>query len=274
MYESYWHLARRPFGGGCDVRAYYPGEAHQGTLLKLRYAVENRVGAALLAGHAGTGKTLVTRLLAEKLGDDYRPLVHVTFPQMPTAELTAYLAAELQAESEITAAPPSLDRSVRSIERRLAENAAAGKHAVVIVDEAHLLEGTRTFEALRLLLNREHDGRPTLTLIFVGQPALLPTLSRMPALEQRLGVKCLLRPLTRDEVHAYVQHRLQTAEGPTNLFDSDALDALHAITRGVPRDVNRLCDLALLLGFADEAKSIDAGRIEAVARELVEVAAD
>jgi general secretion pathway protein A len=96
----------------------------------------------------------------------------------------------------------------------------------------------------------------------------------MPALEQRLGVKCLLRPLTRDEVHAYVQHRLQTAEGPTNLFDSDALDALNAITRGVPRDVNRLCDLALLLGFADEAKSIDAGRIEAVARELVEVAAD
>ena len=268
MYESYWQLQRRPFGGGCDLRAYYPGEAHQGTLLKLRYAVENRVVAALLSGHAGTGKTLVARLLAERLGEEYRPLVHVTFPQMSTAELTAYLAAELQADGDAAAAatPPTLDRSIRSIERKLAENAAAGRHAVVIVDEAHLLEGTRTFEALRLLLNREHDGRPTLTLVLVGQPALLPTLARMPAFEQRLGVKCLLRPLTRDEVHAYVQHRLQAAEGPTGLFEPEALDALHAITRGTPRDVNRLCDLALLLGFADEAKSIAARRIEAVAR--------
>lgn len=273
MYESYWRFQSRPFNGGCDVRAYFPGEAHQGTLLKLRYAVESRCGAALLVGPAGTGKTLVARLLAERLSEENQPCVHVTFPQLTTAELLAYLAAELQAEHDVAAAPGQ-DRSLRAIERRLTENAVAGRHAVLIVDEAQLIDSTRTFEALRLLVNREHDGRPTATIVFVGQTSLLPTLSRLPGLEQRLGVKCLLRPLTHDETHAYVQHRLKTAAGRTDLFDADALDALHAITRGVPREINRVCDLALLLGYADAATSIDANRIEAVARELVEVAAD
>lgn len=274
MYESYWNLQRKPFGGGCDLRDYYPSEGHQGALLKLRYAVESRCGAALLTGAAGTGKTLVAKLLAERLSETAGPLVHLTFPQMPTSELLAYLACELAGADGGSDRTPTTDESVRSIERRLRENAAAGKHAVIVVDEAHLLDGMRTLESLRLLLNIEHDGRPTATLIFVGQTALLPQLSRMPQLEQRLGVKCLLRSLTHDETHSYVQHRLQEVGGSPAIFNSDALDALHAISQGVPRDINRLCDLALLLGFADEARSIDAARIEAVARELVEVAAD
>ena len=67
MYEAYWQLERKPFGSGCDTGFYYPGEAHQGTLLKLRYAVESRHGAALVTGHSGTGKSLVARLLAERV---------------------------------------------------------------------------------------------------------------------------------------------------------------------------------------------------------------
>jgi general secretion pathway protein A len=271
MYESYWNFSRKPFGGGCDLRAYYPGEAHQGALLKLRYAVESRSGAALLVGPSGVGKTLVARLLAERLPEEAGPTVHLTFPQMPTTELLRYLACELGAELGVDRRDTTLDVSVRAVEKKLRENAAAGRHAVLVVDEAHLLEGTRTFEALRLLLNIEHEGRPTATLVFVGETSLLPIVSRLPQLEQRFGVKCLLRALTRDETHAYVQHRLQTVGGRSDLFHEDALDVVHAISQGTPRDVNRLCDLSLLLGFADGAKQIDAERIEAVARELVEV---
>ena len=271
MYESYWSLQLKPFGGGCDVRAYYQGEAHQGALLKLRYAVESRSGAALLVGPAGVGKTLVARLLADRLPAESGPTIHLTFPQMPTAALLSYLACELGADVNAAREEASLDVSVRAVERKLLEIAATGKHTLLIVDEAHLLEGTRTFEALRLLLNIEYEGRPAATLVLVGQTSLLPTISRLPQLEQRLGVKCMLRALSHDETHSYVQHRLQAVGGAADLFDSDALDTVHAISQGVPRDINRLCDLALLLGFADEAQRIDAERIEAVARELVEV---
>ncbi len=88
--------------------------------------------------------------------------------------------------------------------------------------------------------------------MLVGQTALLPVLDRMPALEERLGVKCLLRPLNTDETASYVSHRLSAAGASREIFTPDALTRLHQLARGNPRRINRLCDLALLVGFAEE----------------------
>ena len=271
MYESYWQLKRKPFESGSDPSVYYPGEAHQAALLKLRYAIESHAGAALLAGASGSGKTLLVRMLAERLGANYTPFVHLVFPQMPTADLLAYLAAELQAPDE-TPARPTIEESVRRIERIVNENAARGQHAIVTIDEAHLLEGSKTFEALRLLLNFETSAKPGLTLLLVGQPVLLPMLGRMPHLDERLGVKCLLRPFTVEETMSYIEHRLAVAGSTKSIFAQPALEAIHRHTQGLPRRINRLCDLALLIGFAEELKVIGASQIEAVAGELVAVA--
>lgn len=273
MYEPYWNLRRKPFGGGCETALYYPGEGHQAALLKLRYAVESRHGAALLTGHAGVGKTMVVRLLAEKMGDGFAPPIHLTFPQMPAVNLLALLAAELNSAETPAGREPTIEQSVRLLQTRLLQTAQSGKHTTLVIDEAHLLE-PRTFEALRLLLNTEHEGHPTLTLVLVGQPAILPLLQRLPQLEQRLAVKCLLRPLSLEETHAYVQHRLQMVGADRTIFDSAAVETLHAVAQGIPRDINRLCDLSLLIGFADEATTITAERIEAVAGELVNVSAE
>ncbi len=183
MYEAYWELDRKPFEPGADVAAYYPSEAHQAAMLKLRYAIEGRTGVAVLAGSAGSGKSLLVRLLAERLPPEIGPLVHIVYPQMATAELLAYLATELDGEERSTAA---VDESVGRIQRFLTKNMAKGLHAVVAIDEAHLLEGARTFEALRLLLNFESGGHPGLTFLLIGQPVLLPMLERLP-LSSTLG---------------------------------------------------------------------------------------
>ena len=271
MYETYWQLKQKPFENTADPRFYYPGEAHQAALLKLRYAIENRRGGALLAGPSGSGKTLLTTMLPGILGEAFAPLVRLVFPQMPTADLLAYLADELEG-TDPTGATPGMQASIRRIQRFLAANSQQGRHAVLVIDEAHLLDSVHTFEALRLLLNFEPDGTPAMTLLLVGQPGILPTLDRMPQWEERLGVKCLLRPLSESETAAYVEHRLRVAGAVRSIVDPDAMPTLHELTHGIPRRINRLCDLALLIGFAEEQSTLSAGHFEAVCRELVTVA--
>jgi general secretion pathway protein A len=273
MYETYWQLKQKPFENVADPRFYYPGESHQAALCKLRYAIENHRGGALLAGPSGVGKTLVTAMLAKCLGEAFTPLVRLTFPQMSTQELLAYLADELDG-AEPAALNPGLQVSIRRIQRFLAANSEQGRHAVLVIDEAHLLEGVQTFEALRLLLNFESGGAPALTLLLVGQPAVLPLLDRMPQWEEQLGVKCLLRPFSETETAAYVEHRLRVAGAVRSIVDADAMPTLHALTHGIARRINRLCDLALLVGFAEEQAMLGAEQFEAVSQELVAVAAE
>jgi type II secretory pathway predicted ATPase ExeA len=270
MYESYWRLKQKPFENSADPRFYFPSESHQAALLKLRYAVENRRGAALLSGGSGTGKTLLTGMLRETLGQQCSPFVHLVFPQMSTAELLAYLADELDGS---TGGPGgwAVQQSVRRIEHFLAENARQGRHAVLVVDEAHLIDDPHTLEAMRLLLNYEPGSQPGLTLLLIGQTGLLPTLERMPQLDERLAVKCLLRRFTQQETADYVAHRLKVAGAVRTIFEPDALPALHQLTHGAARQINRLCDLALLIGYAEERRTIDAAQLEAVCQELVAV---
>jgi general secretion pathway protein A len=271
MYESYWHFQQKPFENCCDPRFYYPGQSHQAALLKLRYAVENQRGGAILAGPPGSGKTLLVGMLRTLLGKRFAPIAHLVFPQMPTDQLLAYLAGELTGEPAGNG-NAALHQSVRKIEHLLAENTGQGQHAVVVIDEAHLLVDGQTWEALRLLLNFECSGQPGLTLLLVGQTGILPTLDRIPQLEDRLGVKCLLRPFTASETGEYALHRLRVAGSDPAILDRGALPELHRLTHGIPRRINRLCDLALLIGYAEQRRSITADQLESIHQELVAVA--
>ncbi|MEN6459413.1 MAG: AAA family ATPase [Thermoguttaceae bacterium] len=278
MYESYWRLKQKPFENAADPRFYYPGQSHQAALLKLRYAVENRRGAALLAGPSGAGKTMLTTMLRTAIDGRFAPFVHLVFPQMSTAELLTYLAEELDGQPTDRAGnqPQAHDvqQSVRRIERSLAANTEKGRHAVVAIDEVQLVHDPETFEALRLLLNFEPSGTPALTLLLIGQPSILPTINRMPQWEERLAVKCLLRPFGESETESYVEHRLRAAGAQRSIVEPDAVPTLQELTHGIARQINRLCDLALLIGYAEEQQTLGAGHFEAVCRELVAVTPD
>lgn len=268
MYESHWQLEARPFENYAAERFYYPCDSHQGALLKLRYVVENRRGGAILTGEAGLGKTLLVRALKNQVPADVGPFVHLLFPHMPADQLLSYLAGELGCDAEHGM---SIQQSVRLITDVLGRNTREGRHALLAIDEAHLLEANGSLEVVRLLLNLETEGRPDLTLLLVGQTTLLAAVDRHPQLEERLSVKCLLRPLTQTETFAYVQHRLSVAGATQPVFDERALETIHHLSLGVPRRINRLADLALLIGYAEELSQIGASQIEAVAEELVAV---
>ena len=272
MYEAYWQLDAKPFEWTPHTEFYYPGEAHQGALLKLRYAIENHRGAALLAGAPGLGKTLLLQRLRQQLDERFAPLVQLVFPQMTTPELLAWLADAFDPPATpVRGALPPVNHSVDRILAALEANSSRGRQAVVVLDEAHLVEDYDTLEALRMLLNFETSTGLGLTLVLAGQPSLLSTFERMPHWEERLGIKCLLRPLNVAETMAYVSHRLTAAGARRPIFAADALEAIYYLTQGNPRRINRLCDLALLIGFAEQCAEITIEELEAVAGELVTV---
>jgi MSHA biogenesis protein MshM len=274
MYEAYWNLSHNPFELVASPENFFASDTHQAALLKLRYVVENGKGAALLTGTHGTGKSYLLQLLAQPTNPAGGPIVTVFFPRMNAVELLSYLAAELCPDEFAPGTQASVDRLVRALSRRLTALATEGQRPLILLDDAHLVEDPEVFQCLRLLLNLNGSSRADLTVILAGQPELLPRIRRIADFEDRIAVKCLVRPLDARETAAYVHSRLRAAGCSRELFTTDALEQIHEQSGGLPRRINRLCDMALLVGFADDLLSIGPRHVEAVAEELEAVIAD
>jgi hypothetical protein len=145
---------------------------------------------------------------------------------------------------------------------------ARNRRTVLIVDEAQNM-GAETLEELRMLSNINADKDQVLQVVLVGQQQLRDTLRRPDLVQfaQRIAVDYHLTALTAEDTQAYIRHRLSIAGGDPDLFTDEACDAVHHYSSGVPRLVNLLCDLALVYGYAEQRKQIDADLVTDVARE-------
>jgi type II secretory pathway predicted ATPase ExeA len=258
LYEAHFRLTGRPFGETVSPSAYVALPSREAALRRIRYGLEHGQGPGLVFGPPGTGKTLLARALARELGGTS---AHLVFPALPAKELLPLLADEFGAGSEST-----LGGTLRRLHHWLASSATRGERPLLIVDDAHLIDDPATFEALRLLLNFATLGPPDLSLLLVGGPEILLRLP--PGLADRLTTRCLLGPLTESESAAYVLGRLEAAGAPEPLFAADSLAALHRAADGLPRRVNRLADLALLIAYADGLPHPDVRAVAIAAREL------
>jgi type II secretory pathway predicted ATPase ExeA len=263
MYEEYWGLREKPFRKTPDPRYLFLNGAYEEALERLLFAVEE-MELALLTGEVGSGKTLLTRALVDRLGES----CEVGMILNPRLSPRQFLRT---AASELGIGEPRFHSSdlLAQIHERLIELDEQRRKALLIVDEAHLIPGKPTFEEIRLLTNCQLDDRNLVAIVLVGQPELRERLRHRTyrALTQRIGVSFDLVPLSPADTLAYARHRLSVAGADRPIFTDEAVALLHERSAGIPRLVNQLATQALLEGMARGAREVDAAVIETVAAE-------
>ncbi len=270
MYESFYGLRARPFGKSPDPAYLYESRAHAEALARIVTAAEDR-DLAVLTGVVGAGKTTLTRALVDRLAETFGEHAHVVLlvnPRLSPSELLSVFAERLG----IDPVPKTKTKLLDALLARLFEIHEAGGITLLVVDEAHLIPSKAVFEELRLLLNLTLDDSALLGLLLVGQEELRTRLAKkdLRSFAQRIGVAFHLEPLDRDDVGAYIDHRLAIAGRHEPLFTDDAVGLIHQASGGVPRKINVLGQAALLVGYGLEADRVDRAIVDDVWHDLRE----
>ncbi|MBI4124825.1 MAG: AAA family ATPase [Deltaproteobacteria bacterium] len=258
MYESYWGLTEKPFHNTPDPRFLYYSEQHREVLSRLTYAVQERVGAAMLTGVFGSGKTLIARTVLSELSGERFRCAYVANPRLDDVDLLRMIFYQLTA----AAAPERKTDVLNALGEVLVNNVRNGKDVVVIIDETHTIDDPNVIEELRLLLNFQMENRFLLTLLLLGQPELKAKVEKNVQLEQRINIKCHLENLNAADTKNYIEHRLKVAGASRPIFTEEAVALITSHSGGIPRRINRLCDVCLLAGFGKQAKKINATIVE------------
>jgi general secretion pathway protein A len=263
MYRRHFGLEIKPFALTPDPAVLYPSRQHAMALTMLEYGLESQAAFSLLTGDIGCGKTTLVRRLLRQLGNQVAvgliSHTHGRFQSIHGWALSALGIAPAD-DSDIAKYEALVDSFVREYGR--------GRRTLLILDEAQNLS-VEVLEELRLLSNINSEKDLVLQILLVGQPELRDKLSRpdLQQFAQRVSVDFHLRPLDRDETHAYIRHRLTVAGGSAALFLPEAVELIHARTNGVPRRLNQLCDVALVYAFADGRTDVDAALVAQVLRD-------
>ena len=265
MYTGFYGLREKPFSLAPDPRYLFLSASHREALAHLLYGIEEGEGFIEVIGQVGTGKTTLCRTLLDRIGSDAE-IAYIFNPSPSELELLAAINREFGLPTAARTRTDLLD----ALNHFLLEKNAASRRVLLVIDEAQNLDPA-VLEQVRLLSNLETDRAKLLQIVLIGQPELEENLSRtdLRQLRQRITVRWSLKPLTRPEVKEYLEHRLRVAGlADPQIFSAGALRVLTRVSRGIPRLINALADRALLAGYTEGRREIDARLVRRAAREL------
>jgi len=267
MYESYWGLKEKPFENTPDPRFLYYSQQHKEALARLLYVVREHKGAALLTGEYGSGKTLLSRVLWHELQQEHKyKSVFILNPRLSGLEFIQETVHQLSSGEVIPSS--SKIELFHALHKILYANYNVGRHSVITVDEAQAIENKEIFEELRLLLNFQLDSAFLLTIILLGQPELKTTVLNLPQLNQRMSVRFHIKGLSANETKEYIIHRLEVAGAKRAIFAEKSYEQIFYASMGIPRRINNICDLSLLVGCGNSLETIDKNTVSKVCEDL------
>ena len=264
MYLDHFGLREAPFRITPHTEFFFAGANRGATLEALIYAITHDEGIVKVSGEVGSGKTMLCRMLLEKLPENVET-VYLANPSLSRDEILHAIAEELRA--------PLLERNshqlLRALQDRLIDIYATGRQVVVMIDEAHAMP-PETLEEVRLLSNLASNRHKLLHIVLFGQPELDDHLgeSSMRQLKERITHNFALEPLRRSDIGNYLMFRIRAAgyRGP-DLFTSSAIQLISKASEGLTRRVNILADKALLSAFSEDKHQIDNKQVKAAIRD-------
>ena len=252
MYRSFYQLQRKPFQITTDPEFLWLGQKHREALATLKYGVVENKGFLLLTGDVGTGKTTLIHALLKSLDENVLSAM-IADPGLSRFDFYRLVSIGFKIPGEIRSKSDFLEQFGRFL------YASHDDHRTVllIIDETQRLKHD-LLEEIRLLSNIEKADAKLLNIFFVGQNEVNTLITRPEnrALRKRISITYNLTALNLDETRSYINHRLKTAGAQRTLFSSGAVEEIHAHSGGSPRQINILCDLALLYGFEASKKTI------------------
>jgi general secretion pathway protein A len=263
MYESFYGFKEKPFNLTPDPDYLFLSEVHENAYIHLEYAITENKGFVVVTGEIGSGKTTLINYLLRHL-----PAATCVGVVNQTDVLPAQFLRMICREFELDVYGKDKADLLSVFHRFVLKQYAEGKRVVLIIDEAQNLP-LKTIEELRMLSNLESEKEHLLQIILAGQPELSALLRRkdLEQFAQRVTVYCHLEALDEEGIKGYMRHRLKIAGGSgPDIFDEEAMQAVYAHSRGIPRMVNIICDTALVYGYGDEMRVIDKRIVDEAAR--------
>ncbi|MEE9305067.1 MAG: AAA family ATPase [bacterium] len=265
MYLKYWALKRPPFQNLPDTEYFMETPKHREALVRLLYAVKGGKGSAMLTGEVGCGKTMLCFKLLEELKKDKYDSVVITNPTLPALDFLKQIYEGIGGHP----VPRTKREIILAMTRHSESKHREGREIVIVVDEAHLIIKRRgLYEEIRMLLNYQRHDRFLFTVLLVGQPELLSGITNIPQLRQRIAIKFHLEPLSQLETQNYILHRLKVSGAEREVFTPAAIEEIYNQSNGIPRVINTVCDLSLLIAYGGQRERVDRPDVNNI-RELL-----